>query len=185
MMHWFDVRLAAGLVGALAISACTPAATTQSPTKAPAAAAAAATSVPAKPSTKTYALATPEAGSDIPAATVKFGMRPYADNTYFVVGMEKGWFKDVGITVDPAPYGLKTTEEQWVSLLLNHQVDMNSTTCSIMLTSYKTTDPLKCIGLAVTFYGQVMLANPKLGLKTVKDYVDGGATFTDALKQAL
>ncbi len=182
MMHWFDVRLAAGLVGALAISACTPAATTQSPTKAPAAAA---TSVPAKPSTKTYALATPEAGSDIPAATVKFGMRPYADNTYFVVGMEKGWFKDVGITVDPAPYGLKTTEEQWVSLLLNHQVDMNSATCSIMLTSYKTTDQLKCIGLAVTFYGQVMLANPKLGLKTVKDYVDGGATFTDALKQAL
>ena len=182
MMHWFNVRLAAGLVGTLAISACTPAATTPSPTKAPAAAA---TSVPAKPSTKTYALATPEAGSDIPAATVKFGMRPYADNTYFVVGMEKGWFKDVGITIDPAPYGLKTTEEQWVSLLLNHQVDMNSATCSIMLTSYKTTDQLKCIGLAVTFYGQVMLANPKLGLKTVKDYVDGGATFTDALKQAL
>ncbi len=49
MMHWFDVRLAAGLVGALAISACTPAATTPSPTKAPAAAA---TSVPAKPSAK-------------------------------------------------------------------------------------------------------------------------------------
>src|SRR5260370_14056383 len=163
MMHWFDVRLAAGLVGALAISACTPAATTQPTTNAPAVAA---PRVPAKPSSKTYALATPEAGSDIPAATVKFGMRPYADNTYFVVGMEKGWFKDVGITVDPAPYGLKTTEEQWVSLLLNHQVGMHRATCSIVLTSYKTTDQLKCIGLAVTFYGQVMRANPNLGVKT-------------------
>jgi hypothetical protein len=30
-----------------------------------------------------------------------------------------------------------------------------------------------------------MLANPKLGLKTVKDYMQGGASFNDALKQAL
>jgi hypothetical protein len=112
-------------------------------------------------------------------------MRPYADNTYFVIGMEKGWFKDVGLTIDPEPYGLKTTEEQWVSLLLNRQVDINSATCSILLTSYKTTDQLKCTGLAVTFYGQAMLANPKLGLKTVKDFVEGGMSFTDALKAAL
>jgi hypothetical protein len=25
-------------------------------------------------------------------------------DTYFVVGMEKGWFKDVGISIDPQPY---------------------------------------------------------------------------------
>ena len=68
----------------------------------------------------TYTPATPGPGADIPTVPVKFGMRPYADNTYFVIGMEKGWFKDVGIEITPAPYGLKTTEAQWVSLLLNH-----------------------------------------------------------------
>jgi hypothetical protein len=26
--------------------------------------------------------AAPESGTDIPAATIKFGMRPYADNTF-------------------------------------------------------------------------------------------------------
>ena len=41
-------------------------------------------------------------------------MRPYADNTFYVIGMEKGWFKDVGITITPEPDGLKTTENQWV-----------------------------------------------------------------------
>ena len=102
--------------------------------------------------------------------TVKFGMRPYADNTFYVIGIEKGWFNDVGITIEPAPYGLKTTENQWVSILLNQQVDINTATCSIMLPSYKTTDQLKCTGFAVTFFGSVMLANPKLGLKTVRDY---------------
>ena len=129
--------------------------------------------------------ATPEPGTDIPQVTVKFGMRPYADNTFYVIGIEKGWFKDVGITIEPAPYGLKTTENQWVSILLNEQVDINTATCSIMLPSYKTTDQLKCAGFAVTFFGSVMLANPKLGLKTVRDYAKGGATFEEALRSAL
>jgi ABC-type nitrate/sulfonate/bicarbonate transport system substrate-binding protein len=207
LTKWFGIRLTCALATALAFSAAcsapapsaapttAPAAAAPKPTTAPAAAAApttapAAAAAPkpttaAKPSSTLYSPATPEPGSDIPPATVKFGMRPYADNTYFVIGMEKGWFKDVGITIDPQPYGLKTTEEQWVSLLLNRQVDMNSATCSILLTSYKTTDQLKCTGLAVTFYGQAMLANPKLGLKTLKDYVEGGMSFNDALKAAL
>ena len=86
---------------------------------------------------------------------------------------------------EPAPYGLKTTENQWISILLNQQVDINTATCSIMLPSYKTTDQLKCAGFAVTFFGSVMLANPKLGLKTVRDYAKGGATFEEALRSAL
>lgn len=112
-------------------------------------------------------------------------MRPYADNTYFVVGIQKGFFKDVGINIQPEPNGLKTTEQQWVSILLNRQVDINSATCSSLLTSYKTTDQLKCIGLAVTFYGQAMLANPKLHLKTLSDFMATGVTFNEGLKMTL
>ena len=54
--------------------------------------------------------AAPEAGVEIPAATIKFGMRPYADNTFYIIGMKKGWFTDVGISFDPAPYGLKAND---------------------------------------------------------------------------
>src|SRR5437867_4096205 len=35
-----------------------------------------------------------EPGTAIPSASVAFGMRPYADNTFYVVAMKKGWFKD-------------------------------------------------------------------------------------------
>jgi ABC-type nitrate/sulfonate/bicarbonate transport system substrate-binding protein len=140
---------------------------------------------PAADAATSYIPATPEPGTDIPQVTVKFGMRPYADNTFYVIGIEKGWFKDVGITIEPAPYGLKTTENQWISILLNEQVDINTATCSIMLPSYKTTDQLKCAGFAVTFFGSVMLANPKLGLKTVRDYAKGGTPFEEALRSAL
>ena len=58
---------------------------------------------PAADAASSYIPATPEPGTDIPQVTVTFGMRPYADNTFYVIGIEKGWFKDVGITMSPRP----------------------------------------------------------------------------------
>jgi hypothetical protein len=46
---------------------------------------------------KNYTTSKPEAGTAIPHASVTFAMRPYADNTFYVIGMKQGWFKDVGI----------------------------------------------------------------------------------------
>ena len=133
----------------------------------------------------TYTPATPEPGTEIPKVSVSFGMRPYADNTFYVIGIEKGWFKDVGITITPEPDGMKTTENQWVPLLLNRQVDINSATCGKLLPSYKSTDQLKCAGFAVTFSGYAMLANPKLGLKRLADTMTPGVTLQQGLAEAL
>jgi hypothetical protein len=69
--------------------------------------------------------------------------------------------------------------------VLNHTVDINSGTGIIALPSYKTSDQIKYIGQCDTFFGTVLFANPKLHLKTVGDYVNAGANFKDALKQAL
>lgn len=170
MVRWLGTWLAAGLVSLLPLAA-----TGQQQ----------GTVASAIPSSTTYKLLTPEPGTSMPSVNVTFGMRPYADNTFYVIGMNKGWYKDVGITIQPQPYGLKTTEEQWVSILLSRQVDINTATCSILLPSYKTTDQLKCIALANTFYGSVMLANPKLHLKSLSDYVKSGMSFKGALKAAL
>lgn len=125
-----------------------------------------------------------EPGSDIPTETVKFGMRPYADNTFWQIGVEEGWFDDVGIEFDGGK-PISTTEDQWINLLINGDVDVNTNTCAIMVTSYATTDELKCIQHAVTFFGQVMFAKADLGLKSVQDYIDEGQSFDEALKLAL
>ena len=37
-------------------------------------------------------------------------MRPYADNTFYIIGMKKGWFDEVGVKFEPAPYGLKAND---------------------------------------------------------------------------
>ena len=40
--------------------------------------------------------------------------------------MKKGWFDDVGISFDPAPYGLKANDSNVTTLLLNGQLDIIS-----------------------------------------------------------
>lgn len=129
--------------------------------------------------------AAPESGTEVPQVDVKFGMRPYADNTFYVIGMQEGWYQDAGITIDPSPTGLSTAENQWTNLLLNGTTDINSSTCATILPVYTTSTQLKCAAHAVTYFGAITFANPSLGLMTVQDYVDAGQSFDETLTSAL
>jgi len=139
----------------------------------------------ADPATETFQPAAAEAGTDIPASSVQFGMRPYADNTFYIIGIRKGWFKDVNITIEPQPEGLKVTDTNVTALLLNGQLDMISEYCPLMLPLYKTTRLLKCIAFTNNSIGETILANPKLKLKSFKDYMKEGKDFKTALHDAL
>lgn len=128
---------------------------------------------------------TPEAGTDMPKSTIKFGMRPYADNTFYYIGMKKGWFDDVGISFDPAPYGLKANDSNVLTLMLNGQLDLISEYCPLILPTYKDSTLLKCVGFTDNNEAFAILANPKLKLKTLKDYMGEGLKFDEALKKTL
>lgn len=132
-----------------------------------------------------YEPAPPEPGTEIPSATVNFGMRPYADNTFYVIAMKQGWFEDVGITIGPEELGLKVTDTNVIALLLNGQLDMSSQYCPLLLPTYKTSDKLKCVAFTDNFLGTAILANPALGLKSFKDYIAEGKSFDEAIKAAL
>lgn len=126
-----------------------------------------------------------EPGTEIPQAKVNFGMRPFADNTFYVVAMKKGWFADAGITIGPEELGMKINDTNGSALLLNGQVDIASQYCPLMLPTYKSTDKLKCIGFTDTFLGMAIMANPELGLKSFRAYIAEGLSFEDAIKAAL
>jgi hypothetical protein len=129
--------------------------------------------------------APPEPGTEIPLATVNFGMRPYADNTFYVIAMKQGWFEDVGIEIGPEDLGLKVTDSNVIALLLNGQLDMSSQYCPLLLPTYKTSDKLKCVGFTDNFLGTAILANPALGLKSFKDYIAEGKSFDQAIAAAV
>lgn len=126
-----------------------------------------------------------EPGTDIPAGSVKFGMRPYADNTFYIIAMKKGWFSDVGIKILPEPEGLKVTDTNVIALLLNGQLDMSAEFCPLVLPTYKSSDKLKCVAFTDNFLGEAILANPALKLKGFKDYIKAGKSFDEAIKLAL
>ena len=132
-----------------------------------------------------YTPAPPEPGTDIPMAEVNFGMRPYADNTFYVIAMKKGWFEDAGIKIGPGELGLKVTDTNVTALLLNGQLDMSSQYCPLMLPTYKSSNKLKCIAFTDNFLGTAILANPELGLKTLKEYIAEGMSFDEAIRAAL
>ncbi|MBV9757954.1 MAG: hypothetical protein JO047_12940, partial [Alphaproteobacteria bacterium] len=132
-----------------------------------------------------YQPAAAEPGTDIPQTGIRFGMRPYADNTFYIIAMKKGWFKDVGITIQPEPFGLKVTDTNVVALLLNGQLDISSEYCPLMLPTYKTDHRLKCIAFVDNFLGEAILASPRLHLKSFKDYIKDGMNFEQAMHAAL
>ncbi len=126
-----------------------------------------------------------EAGTAIPSASINFAMRPYADNTFYVIALKKGWFKDVGITITPEPLGLKVTDTNATALLLNGQVDISTEFCPLMLPTYKTSKLLKCIAFTDNFLANTILANPALHLKSFKDYIAEGKSFEEAIHAAV
>ena len=63
---------------------------------------------------------------------VRFGMLPYGDHTYAIIGLQKGWFKDVGIDLIYEP--LKV--EEIVPALKNKTMDVVSCPPGIIFSSY-------------------------------------------------
>ena len=131
-----------------------------------------------------YTPAAAEPGTELPQATVNFGMRPYADNTFYVIAMKKGWFAEAGIKIGPEELGMKINDTNGSALLLNGQLDIASQYCPLMLPTYKTAEKLKCIAFTDTFLGMAIMAKPELKLKSFRDYIKEGKDFDSAIKAA-
>jgi hypothetical protein len=125
------------------------------------------------------------AGGDIPTKTVKFGMAPFADGTFYVIAMRQGWFKDVGIDIQPAPTGLQVTPDNVVQKLVTGEADIATFYGPGKIASMATAPQLKMFGFSDTYVGTYILVSPEAGGKTVAELVDGGMPFAQAIKEAM
>ena len=124
-------------------------------------------------------------GGDIPAKTVKFGMAPFADASFYVIAMRQGWFKDVGIDIQPAPTGLQVTPDNVVSKLVTGEADIATFYGPGKIATMGKAPQLKMFGFSDTYVGTYILVSPEAGAKTVSELVAGGMSFDDAIKQAM
>lgn len=131
-----------------------------------------------------YIPSTPEPGSEIPESTIQFGMKPYADNSFYVIAMKKGWFEDVGITISPEG-GTTLTEDTANAMIINGNIDITGQFPPMSLPTYRTSDAIKQIMFTDVIVSASILASPDLGLKTFKDYIGEGMSFDEAIRAAL
>lgn len=139
----------------------------------------------AAPSEFTTNISSIPAETSIPAASISLGMRPVANDDIFVMGIRQGWFKDVGLTITPPPYGNKSTFADAVPLLQNGTLDLEALNPVDMIASLATVKNVKFIALSDIFQGYQILAAPSTHDKTLPEFMASGMQFKQALNATL
>jgi hypothetical protein len=128
-----------------------------------------------------------EAGTDIPQADVKLAFYPCcADNALFAVGIEEGFYKDVGINITPPEGHQFTLFDQIVPSMQRGDFD----TSGMFIQGYLQT--LNTFGQDIPpilfhdiYVGYAILKAPDNDAKTTLDYMDEGMEFPEAAKAAV
>lgn len=131
-----------------------------------------------------YVPAPPEPGTEIPTATVRLGVLPYADGSMPIIGVKQGFFEDVGITIAPEN-GTVVTEDQSHSLLMRGDLDVSHNYPPNLLPTYQNSRAVKQIMFHDVIVAGCMLASPSQNLKGIKDYMAEGMEFEEAIAAAM
>jgi ABC-type nitrate/sulfonate/bicarbonate transport system substrate-binding protein len=115
-----------------------------------------------------------------PLTMVKFGLLPYGDHSQAIIGIQKGWFKEVGIDLQ---YNLIKIEGV-VPELNNKRYDVVSTPPGVILSSYDNAKDLCSFVFADVFQGFAIMAQPGK-FKSYDDFIKTGLSPDAAVKAAI
>jgi ABC-type nitrate/sulfonate/bicarbonate transport system substrate-binding protein len=124
-------------------------------------------------------------GTSIPTKTVKFGMAPFGDGSFYVIAMRNHWFGDVGIDVQPQPSGVEVTPDNVVQKMLTGEADVATFFGPGKIANLAKASQLKMFGFSDTYLGNYLLASPNSGAKPVAALVKSGVPFAQAIKQTM
>jgi ABC-type nitrate/sulfonate/bicarbonate transport system substrate-binding protein len=121
----------------------------------------------------------------IPSVTIRIVQAPYNDHSFASIGIAKGWYKEAGITIAPAPNGKVMTMDQVAPALIANQVDVGTMFAPIWANTLDQTSDNKVFAYADLFLGFALLGKPGAGFKTVKDFQQPGVDFATAAKASV
>ena len=124
-------------------------------------------------------------GVEIPKVDIRFGMSAFADHNIHSISIINGWFDDVGITLGPGKFGLRSLSPQVIPRLLADEVDIHTWYGPLQIEIMERVPHVKLFTFSDTYVGTYMLASPQSGAKTVSQFVDEGVPFESAIKQAM
>ncbi len=167
------------LVAVLFLAACQPA-----PVAAPTTALAAPTvqAPAATPTTAPPAVTIPI----VPQVTVNVAISPYVDQSEVYLGVQQGFYKDVGITVGPTQYGygLVIPYDQTPSVLASGRVDVAKYAVASIVPALPQNPGLVNFSYSDLFVGFAIMCQPDEGFKSVKEFQASGMNVGDAIGAA-
>lgn len=125
------------------------------------------------------------AGAEIPDTSFSFGMAPFADASFYVIGIRQGWFDDVGITLTPEPDGTEITPDNVVQKMVSGAAEVATFYGPGRIQTLAQEQDIKMFGFSDTFVGNYILAPPDADVDLVSDLVDGGMDFEEAVATAV
>jgi ABC-type nitrate/sulfonate/bicarbonate transport system substrate-binding protein len=99
--------------------------------------------------------------------------------------MRNGWFKDVGIDIQPQPDGVEVTPDNVVQKMVTGAADVATFYGPGKIANLAKAPQLKMFGFSDTYLGNYLLAAPDSGAKPVSELVKAGTPFDEAIKQAM
>lgn len=119
----------------------------------------------------------------IPKVTVRAVLEPYYVCSAAIIGIEKGWYDEVGITFSPPPYGKVVTGAETVQMVASQTIDMIDQPTIHLLGAIRDLPKVKVFVHDSMFWGSIVVGNPKF--KSAEEFMADGDTPEQALEKAL
>jgi ABC-type nitrate/sulfonate/bicarbonate transport system substrate-binding protein len=120
----------------------------------------------------------------IPQKTIRFSMVNHTNHSIWVIAARRGYFEEVGITIDP-PDGRTVFESQVVPVLQTGEVDISTIFLGVLTPVLHQIKNIRPFMNYSYFQGSTILTGPDSGFKTVDDFIAEGKTFREAAKATM
>jgi ABC-type nitrate/sulfonate/bicarbonate transport system substrate-binding protein len=122
---------------------------------------------------------------EIPQVTVTFGHEPYFDHTQAIIGIEQGWFGDVGITLAPDNQGIVVGGDEALAVFASGRVQVLSGSAQLLMPATDRLPPFKMFFFADIFQGYAILAQPDGNYTSFTEFIDQGMSPDEAYQAAV
>lgn len=132
-----------------------------------------------KPATEVLGVAA--AGPTMPTQRVNWAHSPYIDTSTGFIGMQKGWFKEVGVEiVNPSIF---TPIENAAAFIASGSAEVVDAGLVQIIPSMNNIPDVRVFTLHDIFQGQSIMAQPNY--KTVEDFLAQNLSLEEAMRQAV
>ncbi len=125
------------------------------------------------------------AAPEIPQVTVTFGHEPYFDHTQAIIGIEQGWFSDVGITLAPDNQGIVVGGDEALAVFASGRVEVLSGSAQLLMPAADRLPPFKMFFFADIFQGYAILAQPDGNYLSFSEFIAQGKEPDAAFQAAV